>query len=760
MIEIDEVAVDSLGELVAVDWAAVESGPTIVHPLSLRRPDLAVSMFGDDTWSLRPMDTSRGIVQNLHWMPGRAKQRYQIPSQLIKPVKRIIWLSINRPAPDSYLAGSNARTWAAAATVRARFGALRRFAHFLGQHDITELCEVDSDLLDMYVTALRADESRRSEGVTDNYLRPIAAIAHLAFYLPEADHMVEPTWFGRSVEAGGRVRGAENSKVIIHPDTFAPLLWWSQQIIQCAPDIIAAVEWLNSTLSRPLPQECSREGLDAVDRLVASRGGVLPQGESGRVAAQYLVALDGGGIHPKDFRRWRLLRGGVYTMAAPEVPQPIPVPITCTIEGRPWLPLIDFRDLRQGKLMRVLQAAATVLICTCTGMRGQECRKLRRGALRIVPRPDGAHSYRIDGLIFKGVRDDNDQQNREGKPWVWATIKPGADAIMALERLAEATSSDSLLAYPDIRRPEDRMGGAGHGDLKPPELAAQEMVRWIAEFVAFANELAETLGLSEAHRIAKDPAGNVTLDRFRRSVAWHIVNQPQGLAAAGVQFGHMRSTTTDGYGSTMTSGIAATMDKERTHALYDTLQDHANAAKTGMKVSGPAAKRLGNALNRFAVNQFPGTYADLSKKEERRLRSDPDMAVRDNPGHACLCLADPMKPATMACSRENDGEPNRNDCKTYCGSRVYTDTTVAEDKKEAAQLRDRLHNVNPILAARIGNRIRHLEEHIAEHETTALPLLTIMSAEQAKAARASEKNRSQSLEPMDATNVPGEGDLA
>jgi len=99
------------------------------------------------------------------------------------------------------------------------------------------------------------------------------------------------------------------------------------------------------------------------------------------------------------------------------------------------------------------------------------------------------------------------------------------------------------------------------------------------------------------------------------------------------------------------------------------------------------------------------------------------MAVRDNPGHACLCLADPMKPETMACSRENDGEPNRNDCKTYCGSRVYTDTTVAEDKKEAAQLRDRLHNVNPILAARIGNRIRHLEVHIAEHETKALPLV-------------------------------------
>lgn len=190
----------------------------------------------------------------------------------------------------------------------------------------------------------------------------------------------------------------------------------------------------------------------------------------------------------------------------------------------------------------------------------------------------------------------------------------------------------------------------------------------------------------------------------------------------------------------MTSGIAATMDQERTNALYNTLQDHANAAKTGMKVSGPATKRLGNALNRFEANNFPGTYLDLTKKEERRLLSDPDMVVLENPGHTCLCLADPMKPETMACSRGNDGEPNRNDCKTYCGSRVYTDQTVAEDRKEAAELRARLVDANRIMAARIWKRIEHLEEHIANHETRSLPLLSIMSAEEARVAGVSVKN--------------------
>ena len=697
-----------------VDWAAVEAGPVIVHPLRLKRPDLPRSVFADDTWSLRPMEVTRGTIQNLHWIPGPKAQKHPFPTHLIDPFKRVMWLIINRPAPASYLAGNNARRWPAASSVSQRFAALRHFAHFLGQHEITQLTDVSYDLLDSYATSVLSDESRSSQAAKAQGLGYVAVMAHLAEYLPAADRMVEPTWFGQNL--GGRTRGADNSKEIVHPDTFAPLLWWSQQILTCAPDIVAAVKWLIAALSRPQPKEKTRSGYDAVEQIVASHGGILPQGEiSGHVAAHYLIALHDADIHIRDFSGWRSQRGGTYSVN-PDLPQPIPVPVTCQIEGRPWLPLIDYRDIR--KLQRILQAAAGILICTCTGMRGEECTKLQRSALRIVPRPDGARSYRIDGRIFKAVRDDDDQQDRGGKQWVWATIKPGADAIEALERLADVTGSNGLMAQADSRN--------------QPGVTSATMTRWINELIEYANGLRTALDVDHIHHIAPDPAGNVTLDRFRRSVAWHIVNQPDGLAAAGVQFGHMQSTTTDGYASTITSGIAATMDEERTRALYTTLQDHAIAAKNGMKVSGPAAKQLGKAFNRYGAKQFPGTYADMSTKDERRLRSDPDLAVRENPGHGCLCLANPLKPGTMACSRENDGEPNRNDCKTFCGNRVYTDATIADDKEEASQLRLRIKNANPILAARVSNRIRHLEEHIAEHEGTALPLLEIMTTEQVK----------------------------
>jgi hypothetical protein len=728
-----------------VDWAAVEAGSVVVHPIRMKHPDhLPGSMFADDVWSLLPMDVTRGTVQNLHWVPGPKAQRYRIPSHLIRTFKRIIWLVINRPTPVAYLAGNNGRTWPAAASVYGRLVAMRNFAHFLGQHGVTQLCDVSADLLDEYATAVLADESRSSQAQKGQALGYIAVIAYLADDLPAADRMVEPSWSGHHLGAGRRARAADNGKQIIHPDTFAPLLWWSQRIMECAPDVVAAAEWLKVELGRPELAERSQVSFGLVEQIVAIHGGILPEGEiSGHVASQYLRALHGGGPHSRDFSHWRRDRRGDYRVE-PELSQPIPVAVTSLIEGRPWLPLIDFRDIR--KLQRILQAAAAILICTCTGMRGEECIKLKRGALRTVPRPDGVSSYRIDGRIFKAVRDGNDQQDRAGKQWVWAIIKPGADAIAVLERHAEVAGSSELLSYPGARN--------------RPGLTSGTMTRWINELIEFANALCTDLDVHHAHFIAPDPAGNVTLDRFRRSVAWHIVNEPDGLAAAGVQFGHMQSTTTDGYGSIITSGIAATMDQERTQALYTTLQDHANAAKTGLKASGPATKRLGNALNRFTANQFPGTYADLTTKEERRLRSDPDMVVRDNPGHACLCLADPTKPETMACSRENDGEPNRNDCRIYCGNRVYTDTTVAEDKKEAVQLRARLHNVNPILAARIDKRIKHLETHIAEHEATASPLLTIMTAEEAKAGRTSAGNGPRSSVSSGETNSVESGDLA
>ncbi|SHU73594.1 phage integrase family protein [Mycobacteroides abscessus subsp. abscessus] len=695
-----------------LDWNVIEAGLSIAHPLRLRNPDAPTSAFVEDAWSLKPLDATRGTVQKLNWVQGYREQQFSIPSHLISSIKRIVWLNINRPTSESQLAGTNARRWPAAVSIADRFRAYRRFAHFLGQEGILRLCDASKDLLDTYATELleATSDATRASRIRD--LGYIGAIAYLAEDLPDCDKLTEPTWCGQQL--GKRHGHSGNSKAVIHPDTFAPLLWWCQQIVRCAPDIVSAARWRSTARGRSNLAEGSPTGLDAVAEIVDAYEGVLPQGEiRGHVAAQYLVALHNGVFHRNDFRLWRILRQGVYSVN-PDLPQPIPIPITCFIEGRLWIESIDYRDVE--KLQRILQAAAAVLICACSGMRGEECRRLQRGALQTIPRPDNTYSYRIDGRIFKGARDDNDQQDRGGKKWLWATIKPAADAITALEQLADVGGTNMLLANLSVH--------------EPTAVISTMMNRWIEELIMYANELAVDIEVDDTHHIATDPAGRVTLDRFRRSIAWHIVNQPDGLVAAGVQFGHMRSTTTDGYASTISSGFAATMDQERAHALYTTLQNHANATSTGINVSGPAANRLGIAINRFAAQQFPGTYADLSKRDERRLRADPDLVVRENPGHGCLCLANPLKPETMACSQEHDSEPNLNGCKTYCGNRAYTDETIAEDKNEVARLQARIEGINPIMAARLRKRITHLSEHIAEHEATKLPLKDVMATHQ------------------------------
>jgi hypothetical protein len=392
-----------------IDWDTVEMGPLIVHPLRLKLPDLPMSSFRDDAWSLRPMDLNRGYMQNLLWVPQKSDQQYVFPSQLVMAFKRVVWLFINKPSPAAYLAGRRARLWPAPSSINRRFGALRRFAHFLGEQGITQFCDVSADLLDTYATSLLTQEPPLSPMGITVHLGDIATIAHLSEYLPEPDRMIEPSWNGRNLFTTSRLRGADNSTEIIHPDTFAALLWWSQQIVKCGPDIIAAADWLTANCVRDesMPQK-STAGLFAVGKIVDSYGGVLPEGIcTNEVAGLYLAALHGGGFHPKDFNYWRKKPGKDYS-TNPDLAQPIPVPVTCNIEGRPWLPYIDFRQVREGKLQRILKAAAAVLICTCTGMRGEECVKLSRGD-DLELDAYAAHQVWARGLV-RAARDRERQQ--------------------------------------------------------------------------------------------------------------------------------------------------------------------------------------------------------------------------------------------------------------------------------------------------------------------------------------------------------------
>jgi hypothetical protein len=96
-----------------------------------------------------------------------------------------------------------------------------------------------------------------------------------------------------------------------------------------------------------------------------------------------------------------------------------------------------------------------------------------------------------------------------------------------------------------------------------------------------------------------DPDGIVTVGRFRRTLAWFIYRKPGGRVALGVQYGHLRSHTTDGYGSRVASGLRDVFPMEEVLARVDFLEEAYARLHDGERVTGPASRRYTEALQLF-----------------------------------------------------------------------------------------------------------------------------------------------------------------
>ena len=81
------------------------------------------------------------------------------------------------------------------------------------------------------------------------------------------------------------------------------------------------------------------------------------------------------------------------------------------------------------------------------------------------------------------------------------------------------------------------------------------------------------------------------------------------------------------------------MAQEEASALIDTIEQTRRDLEGGEGVSGPAAKRLINVVNR--TRGFEGTY--LSAKDARRLKADTSLTIYDNPDSFLTCMFDPNR---------------------------------------------------------------------------------------------------------------------
>ncbi|GAS95709.1 putative uncharacterized protein [Mycolicibacterium canariasense] len=670
-----------------------------------------LSTVGDNRWDLTPLVQKQTVSGTLSIVFDTFPPRY------VATAKRLIWASINKPTPVEDLERSSAaRSRLAPVTVCTFARFLRQWMTWLAEKDIHEFSAVTDDIYDEY-----AEHLKRHRGSRENVGNMLFAVTRAWLYAPylaEAERLVRPPWenspIGRNSVLGAANWSSENKTTPIHPQTMASLLVWALRFVTDFSDDILAAKALKAT-PRGIPP--SLQILDPYPRFRA----YVQQRRHGSQTLPGWVSSNRPHIRSlaKGFIGWQLGLSPEETKVINTQPlvgsltlseeAHLPMPITGSIDGTDWIPAINFYEVEE--LCRHLATAAFVVVAYLTGMRGEECRALERGCCRTHTDPTtGQLHYRIHGRTFKGALDKSGNAIPAGveREQPWLAIAPVAKAVAAMEAL----NPSSRLLFPiegfSLWPCTVNNGKAVH---------ARMVGDRIQDLIAWSNDAATRLGRTY-EAIPADPEGSVTVKRFRRTLAWFIYRKPGGRVALGVQYGHLRGYTTDGYGSRVASGLRDVFPMEEALARADYLEDAHQRLENGEQVSGPAAGRYTQAIHLFE-RQFRGRY--MSTKQAAALRANPKLRIYDNPQQFVTCCYDQSKalchPDRQVTASQHRS-PDVSHCQPGCGNIARTDQNIAQIRDAITQYQDEIDSpTTPIpLRGRLEQRITALQAIVDEHQ--------------------------------------------
>lgn len=679
-----------------------------------RRENL--STVGDNRWDLTPLLQKRTVSGTLSIVFDTFPPRY------VATAKRLIWASINTPTPLEDLERSSAtRSQLAPATVCTFARFLRQWMTWLAERDIHAFSAVTDAIYDEYADRLK--RHRGSRGNVGSALFAVTRAWLYAPYLPEADRLARPTWenshIGRASVLGPANWSSENKTAPIHPQTMAGLLVWALRFVTHFSDDILAAKALKATPRDVAPSLQALTPKQRFGRYVAERR-LESQTLPGWVSANrpHIRSLATGfigwqlGLSPektKVINTHHLVAG-----LPPSLEAHLPMPITGSIDGKDWTPAIGFYEVEE--LCRHLATAAFVVVAYLTGMRGEECRALERGCCQTHTDPTtGQLHYRIRGRTFKGALDKWGNAIPAGveREQPWLAIAPVAKAVAVMEAL----NPTAQLLFPiDSFSPWPSGVNAG-------KAVHARMVRdRIQDLIGWSNRAA--VRLERPHEvIPADPEEAVTVRRFRRTLAWFIYRKPGGRVALGVQYGHLRGYTTDGYGSRVASGLRDVFPMEEALARADYLEDAHQRLENGEEVSGPAADRYTQAVHLFG-RQFRGRY--LTNKQTAALRANPQLRIYDNPQQFVTCCYDQSKalchPDRLVTASQHRS-PDVSHCQPGCGNIARTDQNIAQIRDVIAQHQDEIASpATPMpLRSRLEQRITALQAIVDQHQNNEKP---------------------------------------
>lgn len=517
------------------------------------------------------------------------------------------------------------------ASIRQAFNRARRFFAFarerLGRLD---LGRIDQALIDAYARHLRDDSARRPV-IVGQLLQVVTDLYHLRDHLPGGGLGFEP-WAG---QAAARVAGyrhvRENRTPRMPEEIVTPLLAWSLRYVNYyAGDILASRAELDRLEAKRNRLVAAEAGLDHTDRrsrqrqrlntyiaalrrqgrgipiwTTAHNGTTRTDPQSGKVTPPinyHLIHLHAGIDAQVEPAMHLGLTTGAPDLIAAAIAElgteigGMDTPISADLDtGLPWRTRFDAKVLALEEVM--LQSAAYVVCAYLSGMRDSEIQAMKRGCLSITRAEDGAIlRHRIKSTAYKGKRGCGEETE-------WVTIAPVAEAIAVLERLSaragQARGTTTLWPVLTLRA-------------NTKTHVSAEIVRQLNRF---RDHLNDRFGTAQAPIIPAGPNGapwRLTTRQFRRTIAWHIANRPFGTIAGMIQYKHASVAAFEGYAGSSRSGFRGEIEAQRALGQIDDILVYFDDRQGGARLGGPAANRIGAALDTAAheLAPLPAMIAD------------------------------------------------------------------------------------------------------------------------------------------------------
>lgn len=648
-----------------------------------------LSVFGEDRWDLtagifEPHTTSIGV--NFAACPAR----------LLPAAKRYLWELVNHAAPHTLRAANTDRL--SLHSVSHAWSGLLPFLTWLDVHDIDSFDQITPADLDRFLDDLLNSESGRRKKAC--CLIEVRRLWCYRSRLPEPMRLpATPPWNGdntRDLLDTPHV-DRENATPRIHPDTLQPLLMWSLRFVEdFAEDVLAAFADYQRLMRRgadsrhrlPADQRAAPDDpgrlIDLVHTYLAQlqeRGGALP----GRVRDDGIPEIHWqhlGRVLDCPESAW-LRRSSTRELIA-RVGLPIAqdayldAPITGLLHGQPWRATpISYTEA--PRLARLLSAACAVTILYLSGMRPGELLSLQRDCIDHDP---VTNLWFLRGRQWKGAVGPDGQKLPEGSPRTdpWTVIQPVARAVDVLHRL----HPHSLL-FPAQLRHDGTVLGPDRRARPITGRSSRAAGEAIADLISWVNDYCRGQGY-DTERIPADPRGPISLSRFRRTLAWHIVRRPRGLVAGAIQYAHLHVRITLGYSGSYDSGFPDDHAYEDWLYRLEQLADREERLAGGEHVSGPAAD-----VYRHRVHTGHHTFAGRVLTSARQARDLLDNELLHVfPGRAMTCVLNPQQALCQIMTAEGDTRrtPDQDDCRPQCRNLAYTDENIAELHTRARRLRE------------------------------------------------------------------------